>query len=116
MLTEDKGAPAGAEEGKAVKVVWVIPESVAGQYATHFVVQQTDQELILSFFEARPPFLLGTEEERRRQIEAIEGVPAVCFARIVMTPQRAAELLAALGDNLRRVAEAREQAREDRKE
>ena len=52
-------------EGKMVPIKWHYPDSIVTRYATNFVVQHTDREFIISFFEAWPPVIIGTPEEKR---------------------------------------------------
>jgi hypothetical protein len=52
------------------------------------LVQATDFEVILSFFELKPPIILGDmpPEEQRKILE--EGVVAECVARIAIARAR----------------------------
>ena len=79
---------------------WHVPDDLASHYATNFVVQHTDAEFILSFFEIVPPIVVGSEEERRAQIEKIPSVRADCVARIIVSPQRLPDFLKAIQTNL----------------
>lgn len=68
-------------------------------YATNITVQHTDHEFVISFYEARPPVVLGTPEERAEQLEAIDHVFAPCVARITVTASRMEGFVKALQDN-----------------
>jgi uncharacterized protein DUF3467 len=80
-------------------IEWYVPDSIKSQYATNMVVQHTEQEFILSFFETRPPLLLGnlTEED----IKAIPSIRAECVARIVIARDRMPKFVEALQTNLK---------------
>lgn len=77
----------------AVPIEWQIPDDMIPRYATNFVVQSTGHEFVISFFEVRPPFLLGAPEDRKARLEELGSVPARCVAQIVLSPTRMAELI-----------------------
>ncbi len=81
-------------------IEWHFSPNVPGRYATNMVVQHTEHEFIISFFEAYPPIVLGAPEERKAALEQIESVPAVCVARVIVAPERLAEFIQVLQDNL----------------
>ncbi len=74
------------------------PLDVQGRYATNMVVQHTEHECIISFFEAYPPMLPVDSKEREAALEQIETVPAVCVSRIIVAPKRLAEFVQVLQD------------------
>ena len=77
----------------AVPIEWQIPEDLTPRYATNFVIQNTGHEFVLSFFEVRPPIILGNPEEKRAQLEKLGSVSAKCIAQIVLSPTRMAEFV-----------------------
>ena len=79
--TQDPGAT-------AVPIEWHIPEEMTPRYATNFVIQFTGHEFVLSFFEVRPPIVLGSPEEQKEQLENLGSVRANCIAQIVLSPTR----------------------------
>lgn len=85
-----------------VPLEFCAPDELVSRYATNFVVQHTDNEFVLSFFEAEMPILLGTPEENLARLESIGAVKARCVARIVVSPNRMAELLRIIGENYNR--------------
>ena len=86
-------------------VRFVRDPSLRTAYATSMMVQATDQEFILTFFEARPPFILGnTPEERRLAATNIDAVEAVEVARVLITPDRVATFVDLLMQNMGRRA------------
>ena len=89
-------------EGKGVKlpIAWQIPDDIVTRYATNIVVQHTEHEFIVSFFEVRPPMLLGLPEERRAALHKIEQVEARCVGRVVIAPERMQEFIDVLQENL----------------
>jgi hypothetical protein len=89
-----------------VPVTWDIPVDFPTHYATQVVVQHTADEFTLSFFDIRPPLLIGTPAERQRQIRAIRKIRAIPVARLVVPPARMRELVQVMRDNLRMFEEA----------
>ncbi len=90
------------QEEPGVPLRWCIPPGLVSRFATNMVVQHTEQEFIISFFEARPPLLIGSEEEVRAQLAQIGGVEAECVARIIVTADRMPGFVAVLQETLRR--------------
>lgn len=79
---------------------WYIPEDMETKFATNLVVQWTDKEFILSFFETFPPFLFGTMEEQQAKIKELKSAHAKCVVRIVVLPERMNEFVKILQDGL----------------
>jgi len=52
-----------------------LPEGMLGQYATNLVVQHSDQEFYIYFFQAQPPLILGPPEVQRAQVAGLETCP-----------------------------------------
>lgn len=77
--------------GTEVPVMFHIPVGLAGRYAHHLIVQGSDQEVTLSFFEAQSPILLGTSEEQKAILE--KGIRAECVSRIIISKARFPEFL-----------------------
>lgn len=99
------------EEKDAVQVPieWHIPEDIKTQYATNMLVQHTENEFIVSFFEAWPPFLSGTPEEIKAMLEELKSVRATCISRIVMSPQFMERVVKALQTNLERFKQRKQE-------
>lgn len=86
-------------EFKALPIDWYIPDDMAAHYATNITSQYGEHEFIISFFEARPPIVLGTPEERRAKVGKTTSVQAVCVARVIVAPERMAGFIKALREN-----------------
>ena len=95
VLTDEHQA-----EGRMVPIKWHIPASTVTRYATNFVVQHTEREFIISFFETWPPIILGTPEEKMAELLKIESATAECVARIVVAAERMPDLIRILQGNL----------------
>ena len=69
--------------GKPIRLIFD-DENQPSVYATNITVQHTPHEFVISFYEAHPPVILGSLEEREAQLEAIDRVYAPCVARITV--------------------------------
>ena len=47
----------------SLPVNFLIPDNMVSRYATNLLVQHTEQEFVISYFEARPPVVLGGAEQ-----------------------------------------------------
>jgi len=52
------------------------------------VVQSTDHEVVIMFFLAFPPLLIGSPEDIQEQIAEVSGIDAECQARIIIAKDR----------------------------
>lgn len=87
----------GVEVSKPLE--WQIPYDMPILWANNFVIQHTENEFVLTFFQVAPPILI---RPTREDIEAIESVPAQAVARIALTPHAMAELLDVMTENYER--------------
>ncbi len=87
-------------EGIYVPIEWHVPEDLISRYANNIVVQHTEDEFIISFFEARPPLLLGPSEEIKAKLEQIKSIRAECVARIIVAAEKMPSVIEALQGNL----------------
>ena len=90
------------EKIKEIKLLieWHISEDLKSQYATNLVVQHTDQEFIISFFEVKNPIVLGSPDEIKSTFEKIGSVRAECISQIIVTPKRMQEFIKIMQTNL----------------
>lgn len=88
------------DDGIILPIEWHYPEGLVSRYATNIVVQHTDQEFIISFFEVLPPVVLGSPEEQKAKTEQIKSVRGECVARIIISVDRMPEFVEALQNNL----------------
>ena len=84
------------DTGLAIPLEYRFPPDVISRYATNILVQNTASEFVLSFFEVRPPVLLGTPEENVERIKTLGPVPADCVARLVIAPSRMGSFIDAM--------------------
>lgn len=87
-------------KNRQLTIEWKTPDSIFSRYATNIVVQKTEHEFVLSFFELHPPLILGELPPD------MDTVPAECVARIIVSAQKMPEFIAVLNEHLRRLNEA----------
>ena len=69
-------------------------------YANHILIQHNDAgEFFLSFFDAPPPIVMGSAEERKKQLADISEQDAHCVARIGLSKERMESVIGALAQN-----------------
>lgn len=92
---------------------WHFPEDVKTGYATNFIVQHTDREFYLSFFDTPPPIILGTPEEREEQVKKMKSVRAQAVARVVISSDRMPQFIEVLQENWEKFQAKQEDSSED---
>lgn len=92
--------PEQEEVLKEVPIEWDIPPSIVTRPAMNIVVQHTEHEFVISFFEVHPPFVLGSDEEKGAIAERITSVRAECVARVTVAAGRMPEFVEVLRRNL----------------
>lgn len=93
-------------------IEWCYPDDLISRYATNMVVQYTEHEYTISFFEVRPPLLLGTPEQISERLKAIDSVKATCVARVIVAADRLQDFIDALQANVARRPGLQEQQAE----
>ena len=104
MATQKKKAPV-ASQAKNLRVVWDVSPEFPTSYATHFLVQHTKDDFTVTFFDIRPPVVMGAPKDKDRQFAELEQVTAVPQARIVIPPSRMREFVQVAQDNLKTYSE-----------
>ncbi len=79
---------------------FIFPESVQTRFANYTLVQHDADSFVLSFFEVQNPPFIGSKAEVKKQVEGLEALPAVCVARIVVTPSHFKRVVGAVQVNL----------------
>lgn len=75
---------------------WRIGDDLVSRPVTNLAVQCTEHEVILSFFESRLPFVIGSPEIVMAAIKKVKSIPAVCVARVIFPATRLQEFAEAL--------------------
>ncbi len=77
----------------AIPIEYHTPLSTTTRVANQFTIQSDNTGCYLSFYEAIPPFVLGTADEIRDQLEKVACVRAECVARVFIPAARVSEFL-----------------------
>lgn len=86
---------------KSVKINRVYPSDLHSHFINNVLIQHQQDHFVVSFFEVWAPAILGiSENERIKELEAINMVDAKCVARLVFTPSKMKEFLKALEENV----------------
>ena len=91
---------------------FIIPDTLATNFSDYTLVQGDPENFTLSFFEIRKPAIIGSGEEKKAAIEKIDSIPAVCIARIVITPNHFKRLIEAMQSNLLRSEKSKKISKE----
>lgn len=86
--------------GEDLRIEYIFPEDQRAIFSNYATVQREGLDFHLSFFEIRPPLILGSEKERKEQLGKLKSVQAHSVARIVISAKRAEGLIHALSDQL----------------
>ncbi len=80
-------------------VTWHIPDDLVARYATNMVVQRLENEYLISFFEIKPPIILGNPEEISEQAKDIKDIKATCVAQIIVAAEKMPNFIHTLEEN-----------------
>ena len=81
-----------------------VSDSMESRYATNMVVQHSEHEFIIYFFEVLPPLLLGEPGVIKAKLSDIDSIRAECVARIVIAAERMPGFVRVLQENLEHYA------------
>jgi len=87
-------------ERKEVLIDFEVPPDFPTKYASNLVVQHTEHDFTITFFDIRPPLLVGLPEDKASQLAALETVKATPLARIVVAASRMRQFVRVFQDNL----------------
>ena len=83
-----------------LSIDWHIPENAQSRYANNVLVQSTQHEIIISFFETQIPPLIGTATENAARLKEIGSVRADLVSRIIVAPGILPAMISALQTGL----------------
>lgn len=92
-MTDNETAPI------SIPVEYVVSNELKTIYTTDLIVQHSNSEFVLLFFETRPPVLLGSQEDVEKSLANIGVLKSECIARIVVAPNRMPIFIQALVEN-----------------
>lgn len=89
-------------KGITFPLEWNIPDDIVARYATNMIIQRAENEFIISFFEVKPPVLLGNPDEIIEQVRKIKSIRANCVAQVIIAAEKMPTFVEALQKNLSR--------------
>ncbi len=98
--TEQEGREEQLSEILNFPIEWHVSDTLPSHYAANVFVQPGQYEVILTFFEMRPPLLTGTPEQNKATLEKLGAVRAECVSRIIIDPDLIPKLIEALQKGL----------------
>ena len=101
MSTVKRDGPPMADEKKeedtvGVPIEYRYPDGQVALYSNFALVQWGTHECHISFFEIKPPILMGTPDEVREQVKGVEKVTGNCVTRVIVAKDFMPALIAAL--------------------
>lgn len=84
-----------------IRVVWEVPSGFPTHYSTHVVVQHGEDDFTITFWDLRPPLLMGSLEEKQQQAQALKEIRPTALARIIVSPHRMRQFTQVMQDNLK---------------
>lgn len=102
VVTEQSEAVQEGLENVTIPLEWHVSDQIVSRYANHLVIQRSEQNFYLSFFEAVPPLIIGGPAETLAQLRELGAVRSECVARLVVSADRLPALITILQDAARR--------------
>ena len=86
-----ESSPGTGQDQIELPIKWDTSVDLPTLFATNLLVQRSADIFTISFFEIRPPILLGTPEQNQATLSEVKQLVARCVARVVVTPERMKE-------------------------
>lgn len=93
------------KEPIAFPIEWNVSDDVVARYATNMLVQKGENEFIISFFETKPPLILGTPDEINKRVNDLKSIKANCVSQIIIAAEKMPSFIEALQSSLKRSLE-----------
>lgn len=93
--------------GVSLRIDWHFPEGIQSHYADNVLVQASQYNITISFFETQLPILLGQPEDNKKQLEELGAIRANCVSKLVVSPDFIPTLMKALATGLENYHQAR---------
>ena len=93
------------EQPQILPVEWKVSDDIVARYATNMVVQRLENEFLISFFDIRPPIILGEPEDITKKLRETKSVTANCVAQIIVAVEKMPSFVNALENSIKRSIE-----------
>ena len=87
-------------QGRTYQLKFHTPENFATLHATNITVQGLADGVIVSFFEALPPLVVGTPEEVAATFNNIDTIQANCVGRFIISNSQFPNFVGVLNEAL----------------
>lgn len=91
---------------KFLTIEWPVDPGAA-QFANNIVVQSDERTLYLSFFQLNPPMIMGSQAERKQQLDAMSSIEPRLISRIALPLDQMEKLDEAMKEHLVKRAKRR---------
>lgn len=112
-MADNKEVP--SNENHQALPIFYEPEGFSAVYSDNVVVVHTENEFILSFFQAEYSYPLGADMDSKTGSMQISGevkqIKARCVSRVIMSPNQMIKLVNVLQNNLAKYLKKAEQAK-----
>jgi len=82
-------------------IEWNIPDDLVARYATNMAVQRLENEFLISFFEIKPPIILGEPANIEEKLKELKSIRANCVAQIIVSVDKMPDFVRGLESNLK---------------
>jgi len=86
-------------EESRLPIEWTSMGDVDSRYSNNMIIQHTDNEFIISFFEVMPPLIVRDPDMKGKKVDEPSHATASCVARIIVNPDKVKSLIDALQTN-----------------
>jgi 2-methylisocitrate lyase-like PEP mutase family enzyme len=93
-----------ADPQKVVRIEW--PEFGMPECANHLVASCDGISMYLMFCQISPPVIVGTQEEKQKQLDPIESIKALPVARLVIPLDAFRAMVQMLQEHMDRISKA----------
>jgi hypothetical protein len=80
----------------ALPIEWHVGDEIKTLFATNLIVQSSEHDTKITFFDIQPPLITGTPEQIKKSVEGLKSVRANCVARIGIATAHVPEFIEAL--------------------
>jgi hypothetical protein len=108
-MSDEKPNPTQRKEIE-LPIQWVVPDSLVARYANNLIVQHSEHEYIISFFETKPPLIVG--EITKEALDSIKSIRATCVAQIIVAKDRFPGFVEAMQANIEKF-QSRQKEKQD---
>jgi hypothetical protein len=81
------------DELERIPLHFLVPIGMTSRYAQHVIVQASEIDVTLSFFEVKAPIVLGDGDAQKEALKG--GITAECVARVTIARPRFADFVKA---------------------